>query len=61
MPKRLDTLKRALSIVGSKKALCAVLWISNDELNGYLKGERPIPEPVYQVALQIVQRDAKKE
>jgi DNA-binding transcriptional regulator YdaS (Cro superfamily) len=61
MAKRLETLKRALSIVGSKKALCAALWISNEELNSCLEGKKPVPEPVYQVALEIVERDSTKE
>lgn len=58
MAKRLDTLKRALSIVGSKKALCAALWISYEELNFCLEGKKPVPEPLYQAALRIVERDA---
>ena len=61
MAKRLATLKRALSIVGSRKALCAALWISDEELNSCLEGKKPVPEPVYQAALDIVERDSTKE
>jgi len=61
MVKRLDTLKQALTLAGSKKALCAALWISNEELNSCLEGKKPVPEPVYQAALEIVERDSTKE
>ena len=61
MAKRLETLKRALSIVGSKKALCAALWVSYEELNFCLEGTKPVPESMYQAALEIIQRDANSK
>ena len=54
--KRLDTLKQALNIVGSKKALCAALWISYDELEEYLDGKKPIPEALHLAARRIVEK-----
>jgi hypothetical protein len=61
MSKRLDTLKHALSILGSKKALCAALWLSYEELSAHLEGTKPIPESLYLAALRVVERNAKKK
>jgi hypothetical protein len=49
-----SALKRALDIVGSKKALCKALWISYDELDAYLGGEKPVPRTVEAAAADIV-------
>lgn len=49
-----SALKRALDIVGSKKALCKALWISYDELDAYLGGEKPVPRTVEAAAADLV-------
>ena len=49
-----STLKRALELVGSKKTLCKALWISYDELDAYLGGEKPVPRTVEAAAGDIV-------
>jgi hypothetical protein len=48
------TLKRALELAGSRKALCKALWISYDELDAYLAGEKPVPRAVESAAADIV-------
>lgn len=52
-------LKQALEILGSKKALCAALWISYEELEAYLEGKKAVPEAVLQAAADIVSRGPK--
>jgi hypothetical protein len=53
-------LRRALEIAGSKKALCAALWISYEELEAYLEGKKAVPEAVLLAAADIVTRGAKR-
>lgn len=53
------TLKRALELLGSKKALCAALWLSYEELEGYLRGEKPVPQSVIAAAAEIIKRKSK--
>ncbi len=49
------TLARALQAVGGvKERLCAALDISLEDLAAYLAGEKPVPQPVFLDALDIV-------
>jgi hypothetical protein len=51
---RSSTLKRALELVGNKKALCKALWISYEELDAYLAGDKPVPRTVEAAAADLV-------
>ncbi len=55
-----STLKRALELVGSKKALCKALWISHDELDAYLSAEKPVPRSVEAAATDIVKASQRR-
>ena len=48
------TLQRALEIVVSKERLATALDIPLPVLEAYLKGENPLPAPVFLLALDIV-------
>ena len=56
MSKELETLQLALEVAGSKEALCAELWISRGDLDAYLTAMRPVPEVVFQAALDLLAR-----
>lgn len=49
-----DVLERAIAVVGSRKGLCAALWISEAELEAYLAGRLPVSEAVYLGALDLL-------
>ena len=49
-----NVLRKALELVGSKKALCKALWISYEELDAYLGAEKPVPRSVEAAAADIV-------
>jgi len=49
-----DVLQRAIAVAGSKKALCAALWISEAELEAYLAGRVPVTDAVYFGALDLL-------
>lgn len=49
-----DVLERAIIIVGSKRDLCAALWISEAELEAYLAGRQPVSDAVYLGALDLL-------
>lgn len=48
------TLQRALGIAGTTERLAAALGISCEELETYLAGQKPLPNEVFLVALDIV-------
>jgi hypothetical protein len=48
------TLVRALEILGSVGQLPAALNVSVEELRTYFSGERPLPQPLFLAALDIV-------
>lgn len=49
-------LEDALALVGSRKALCEVLWLSYEELDAYLKEEKPVPPSILAAAADLVKR-----
>ena len=49
-----QVLQRAIAVVGSRKALCAALWISESELEAYLCDRLPVTEAVYLGALDLL-------
>jgi len=48
------TLERALQVVVTKERLAAVLKVSPEDLEAYLAGAKPLPQPMYLTALDIV-------
>ena len=48
------TLEKALGIVVKKKRLAAALDVPMQDLEAYLAGEKPLPQPVFLTALDIV-------
>lgn len=48
------TLQRALAIVGTKERLAVALEISVAELESYVNGEKPLPNELFILALDIV-------
>jgi hypothetical protein len=48
------TLQRALEIVVYKERLAAALGVPMPDLEAYLTGERPLPQPLFLRALDIV-------
>ena len=48
------TLERALGVLASKERLATTLNVSMQDLNVYLSGEKPLPQQVFLVALDIV-------
>lgn len=49
------TLARALQTLGDKKErLAAALRITVEDLDAYLAGRKPVPQPVFLAALDIV-------
>lgn len=56
-----STLKRALELVGSKKALCKALWIAYDELDAYLAAEKAVPRSVEAAAADIVKARQRRK
>ena len=59
MLKRIQALKRALEIARGKRALCSALWLSYEDLDGYLSGKKQIPDSVYQASLDVIARNRK--
>jgi hypothetical protein len=53
------TLQRALDIAGSRELLAETLRTPLGEIEAYLSGKKPIPDPVFHAALDIVARGAK--
>lgn len=53
-------LERALKIVGSRKALCKLLWISDEELDAYLSGKRRVPQSVVTAATDVIAARSKR-
>lgn len=51
---QIRTLHRALEKLKEKKRLAEALRISLDDLEAYLSGEKPLPNPVFLQALDIV-------
>lgn len=49
-------LRKALELIGSKKALCKALWLSYDELEDYLSGKKPVPASVASAATDIARK-----
>ena len=56
MTREQTTLKKALELLGSKKALCRALWLSYEELEDYLAGNKAVPQWVASAAAKIVKR-----
>ncbi|HYX47961.1 MAG TPA: hypothetical protein VE820_14220 [Sphingomicrobium sp.] len=54
MTREQTTLKKALELAGSKKALCRALWLSYEELEDYLAGNKAVPQSVASAAAKIV-------
>lgn len=54
------TLQRALDIAGGREPLAAALRIPLDEMEAYLSGKKPVPDPVFHAALDIVARGANR-
>ncbi len=50
----LRTLERALEIVVYKERLAAALEVAMPDLEAYLAGQKPLPNPVFLRALDIV-------
>jgi hypothetical protein len=48
------TLQRALEIVGTRERLAAALGISPADLDAYLAEDKPLPDPLFHAALDIV-------
>jgi hypothetical protein len=48
------TLEKALAIVVKKERLAAVLDVPMRDLDDYLSGEKPLPQQVFLIALDIV-------
>ena len=48
------TLQAALEIVASKEKLANALGISHGDVDAYLSGEKPLPQPAFLRALDIV-------
>ena len=55
------TLERALGIVASKERLAAALEVPMNELDGYLSGEKPFPQKLFFLALDIVADKPQEE
>jgi hypothetical protein len=53
-------LEQALKIVGNKKELCKVLWISDEELEAYLSGKRRVPQSVVTAATDVIAARSKR-
>jgi len=53
-------LERALKIVGSKKELCKLLWLSDEELDAYLSGKRRAPQSVITAATDVIAARSKR-
>ena len=49
-----EVLERAIAVVGSRRGLCAALWISEAELEAYLAGRVPATDAVYLGALDLL-------
>lgn len=54
------TLDRALSILVKKERLAEALEVPVEDVDTYLSGERPIPQRVFLVALDIVANRAQE-
>ena len=52
-PAQLQSIQKAIEILGSKQRLCAALWVAPRELDRYLAGE-PLPQPLLQQVLEIL-------
>jgi hypothetical protein len=48
------TLERALQIVVTKERLATALDVPIEDLEAYIAGRKPIPQPVFLTALDIV-------
>ena len=51
---QIRTLKRALERLETLERLAAALGVSLEELQAYLGGRKPVPNPVFLSALDIV-------
>lgn len=51
---QIRTLKRALEKLQTLERLATALEVSLEELQAYLAGEKPVPNPVFLDALDIV-------
>ena len=52
-PAQLQSIQKAIEILGSKQRLCAALWVPPRELDRYLAGE-PLPQPLLLQVLEIL-------
>lgn len=48
------TLRRALQVVGTLERLAAALDLAVEDLQAYISGQKPVPNPVFIEALEIV-------
>ena len=52
-PAQLQSIQKAIEILGSKQRLCAALWVAPRELDRYLAGE-PLPHTLLLQVLEIL-------
>ena len=52
-PAQLQSIQKAIEILGSKQRLCAALWVPPRELDRYLAGE-PLPHTLLLQVLEIL-------
>ena len=58
-PAQLQSIQKAIEILGSKQRLCAALWVPPRELDRYLAGE-PLPHTLLLQLLELVAENDRR-
>ena len=58
-PAQVQSIQKAIEILGSKQRLCAALWVAPRELDRYLAGE-PLPHALLLQLLDLVAENDRR-